>query len=351
MTKRSPLVVGISLAMLAAVSFGVTAPVVAWASRTSGSLATACLLYAGAAASALIARALGGRASVTLRRADAGRVGLIALCGAVLAPTLLVWGVHRTGALTASLLLNLEAVFTVLLAAAIHRERIGGRVWIAVTLMAAGGGALSLDAATRITGGVLGALAIAGATIAWALDNTLTQPLSDRDPLDVVGAKAALGATCTALLALALGDRWPDSTSTLVLLACGVTGYGLSLRLYILAQRRIGAARTGSVFALAPFIGALVSWGAGDRAIGIWAVASIALFAVGVALHLTEKHRHGHTHRATAHQHVHRHDDGHHLHSHEPPLHGEHSHPHHHDVLTHDHPHAHDELHHDHDHA
>ncbi|MDB4954978.1 MAG: rane protein [Myxococcales bacterium] len=350
MTKRSPLVIGVAFAIIAAVSFGITAPVVAWASHSAGSLATASLLYAGAAVSAIGARLIAKRSPNSLVRTDALRVAMIALFGAVLAPTLLVWGLHRTGALTASLMLNLEAVFTVLFAYVIQREAIGSRVWIAVTLMAAGGAALSLDAATRTAGGVIGALAVAGATIAWALDNTLTQPLSTRDPLDVVGAKAGLGATSTAILAVALHDRWPETRDTAILLACGMTGYGLSLRFYILAQRRIGAARTGSVFALAPFIGALVSWIAGERAIGTWALASIALFAIGVWLHLTEKHRHAHTHAAVEHAHLHRHDDHHHLHDHDPPVIGEHSHPHAHEPVTHDHEHhhEHDDHHHEH---
>jgi len=299
MAGRSPLLVGVALAVIAAVAFGIAAPVVGWASHGAGPIATACLLYAGAALGAIGARLVGRRAAFTLGRPDARRVVAIALLGAVIAPVLLVWGLHRTGALTASLLLNLEAIFTVVLAAAIHRERIGRRVWIAVSLMAAGGAALSLDAATHGSGGVIGALAVVGATVAWALDNTLTQPLSARDPLDVIAAKAGLGAACTAIVALAIGDPWPGTRNALVLLACGLTGYGLSLRFYLLAQRRIGAARTGSLFAIAPFVGALVAWLAGERALGTWAIASIGLLVIGVWLHLTEGHRHVHSSRVT----------------------------------------------------
>jgi drug/metabolite transporter (DMT)-like permease len=263
---------------------------------------------------------------------------------------LLVLGLHRTGALTASLLLNLEAVFTVVLAAFVRHELIARRVWVAVIAMAAGGAALALDAAAHGTGGLIGAFAVVGATLAWALDNNLTQPLSGREPFDVVAVKAGLGATLTAALALVLGDAWPDLASTLVLLACGATAYGLSLALYILAQRRIGAARTGSVFALAPFIGALVAWLAGERTLGMWAFASIPLFGFGVYLHLSEQHRHTHHHAAEDHDHRHRHDDGHHDHAHAPPFTGEHAHPHHHHAADHEHPHVHDDVHHTHSH-
>jgi drug/metabolite transporter (DMT)-like permease len=323
--------------------FGVSAPVIAWASRDAGVITTACLLYAGAALIGGVART---RRPFTLHRADMPRVIAIAGCGAVIAPLLLVAGLHRTGALTASLLLNLEAVFTVILAALVRREFVAGRVWIAVAMMAAGGAALALDTSGN-TSGLIGACAVIGATLAWALDNTLTAPMSDREPFDVVAVKAGIGAAVTAAIALATGDPWP--AHVVVLLATGATAYGLSLALYILAQRRIGAARTGSVFALAPFIGALVAWLAGERAIGVYALASIPLFGIGVWLHLTEQHRHAHHHPAEDHDHVHRHDDGHHDHSHDPPVTGEHAHPHHHHAADHTHAHVHD-AHHAHEH-
>jgi drug/metabolite transporter (DMT)-like permease len=343
---RSPIVVGVLTAIAAAVMFGVATPVIAWAGR--GVFATACLLYAGAALVGVGARVVRGRPA-SLGRTDLPRLAVIALCGAAIAPVLLVVGLQRTGALTASLLLNLEAVFTVLIAA--RRETIGPRVWIAVAAMASGGAALSLDAAARGTGGVIGALAVAGATLAWAIDNNLTQPLSARDPLDIVAAKASLGAALTGVLALVTGDPWPAPTRVLVLLACGAFANGVSLALYILAQRWIGAARTGSVFALAPFLGAVVAWLAGERTLGAWAFAAIALFGFGVWLHLSEQHRHDHHHAAVEHEHAHRHDDGHHLHPHDPPVDGEHTHAHRHAAIDHDHPHEHGDPHHAHDHA
>jgi hypothetical protein len=125
-----------------------------------------------------------------------------------------------------------------------------------------------------------------------------------------------------------------------VLVACGATGYGASLYLYLLAQRRIGAGRTGSVFALAPFIGAALAWALGAGHAGWFAVAATGLFVLGVYLHASERHGHRHTHEPTDHEHMHRHDDGHHTHAHEPPVAGEHSHRHRHDHVEHDHDHA-----------
>ncbi|MFT3697975.1 MAG: DMT family transporter [Kofleriaceae bacterium] len=312
---RSPIVVGVLVAIAAAVLFGIGAPVIAWAGQGVGAFATACLLYAGAA----IVGWARWRGSMT--KQDLPRLSIIAVCGAAIAPALLVIGLQRAGALTASLLLNLEAIFTVVIAAAVTREHVAKRVWLAVVIMAAGGAALSFDAAEHGTGGVIGALAVIGATLAWALDNNLTAPLSSREPFDVVASKATLGAALTGIAAVIARDSWPSLAHLAALLACGATAYGISLALYITAQRRIGAARTGSVFALAPFIGASIAWMLGERALGVWALVAIALFVLGVYLHVSEQ--------LLVHTHLHRHGDGEdHSHTHDPPFIGEHSHEH-----------------------
>jgi len=333
-------------AILAALSFGVTAPLVARAA--AGPLSTAALLYTGAAASSLV-RVRRVRTGARFERRHALRLVAIALVGAGLAPTLLSWGLVRVGGTTGSLLLNMEGVFTVLLAWLCYREPIGKRVAAALTLMTCGGLVLSLGAAADTRFSALGALAVLGATLCWGIDNTLSQRLSQLDPLKIVGVKATLGASLTAATAVIAGDRWPRSPQLLVLLACGATGYGLSLRLYLVAQRRIGAARTGSIFALAPFVGAGFALLLGERGAGLSVAAASAFFAAGLWLHLTERHQHVHVHGAIDHDHPHRHDDGHHDHVHSPPFFGEHSHPHHHDRLEHEHDHLPD-VHHDHAH-
>lgn len=346
---RSPIANGVFLALVAAIAFGVTTPIVAWAGQHLGAFTTAALLYAGASVAALLARLVWKSSQPRLRRGDFGRVLLVALVGGALAPTLLAWGLQRSGATLGALLLNLEAVFTVLLARAIYREPIGLRVALALAVMVSGGAALAIDVWQEATWGLLGVLAVAGATAAWATDNTLTRPLAERDPLDVVAAKGAIGATITGAIAFAIGEPRPGLAPVLALLACGASGYGISLRLYLVAQRRIGAARTASVFALAPFIGAGLAYTLGDRHAGAWTLAAAGLFGIGVYLHATERHRHAHVHEPTEHDHVHRHDDGHHTHSHDPPVVGEHAHPHHHERTEHTHDHAPD-VHHHHSH-
>jgi drug/metabolite transporter (DMT)-like permease len=337
--STNPISKGSAFAILAALSFGVTAPLVQRFGRGAGPVPTAVLLYFGAALATVgPRRAFGEEAPV--RRAHAPRLFWVAVLGAVMAPIALAWGLQHASATSASLLLNFEAVFTVLLGRLFFGEHMGTRVTLAVTLMVLAGTCLVLAGRTDVGGVGWGAIAIVLATLCWAMDNALTKPLADLDPTEVVRWKAALGAALGLGLSLALRQHFPDGISAIALLACGATGYGASLRLYLLAQRRIGAARTGSIFAVAPFAGAVAAWAMGDHAAPVPTLAAAVLFGVGIYLHLTEKHAHLHTHDPVEHEHAHRHDDGHHDHLHDPPFEGEHSHPHRHDERTHAHAHA-----------
>jgi drug/metabolite transporter (DMT)-like permease len=345
----SPIAYGVLLAVAAAVAFGLTTPVIAWAGTDAGPLTTASLLYAGAVVAALAMRIRRKPSGSRLGRGDLPRVVAIAVAGAAIAPTCLAWGLTRAGATAGSLVLNFEAVLTVLLAWLLYREPLGRRVIVAVVVMAAAGTLLALDASARSTTGLLGAIAVTAATVCWAIDNTLMRPLAERDPLHVIAAKGALGAALTGTIALVRGEPTPQLATIAALVACGATGYGVSLRLYLLAQRRIGAARTGSVFALAPFVGAGIAWILGDRDATILTAVAAGGFGIGVYLHISEQHGHTHVHEPTEHEHAHRHDDGHHDHDHDPPVLGEHTHRHAHARRAHSHEHAPD-VHHDHSH-
>jgi drug/metabolite transporter (DMT)-like permease len=334
-----PMSAGGGLALLSAVAFGATTPFVQRFGRGLGPFTTATLLYGGAAVlSALPARAR--RDASALRARDTPRLAIVALLGAVVAPVALAWGLQRTSGVSASLLLNLEAVFTVLLARALWAEPIGARAGGALLAMTAGGALLVAGGATSGTAAPAGALAVVVATFAWAADNAVGRPLADRDPGRVVLVKGTFGACASGLLARLLGEPWPAPEATVGLLLCGALGYGASLTLYLRAQRAIGAARTGSIFAVAPFVGAGLAWALGQRAAGSTTFAAGALFVAGVWLHLTEGHEHEHAHGAIEHDHAHSHHDHHHDHVHEtyPP--GEHAHPHRHDPVTHVHPHG-----------
>lgn len=346
---RPPITAGVMLAVGAAIAFGVTTPLIARFGSDAGPLGTAALLYAGAAALSLATRRVARSSGRALTRAALPKLLRIAFFGAVLAPTLLVWGLSRAGATASSLVLNFEAIFTVVLARIVFREHVGRRSALAAFVMLVGGFLVGIDRAHGFERTQLvGLLAVLGATASWAYDNTVTRGLAEENPVDVVAAKGTLGALATAGLAVALGEPMPSFAHALALLACGAMGYGSSLRLYLLAQRRVGAVRTGSVFALGPFLGAALGWLLDRQGGALTGFAAVA-FALGVALHLTERHSHAHVHAPLEHEHAHRHDDGHHDHVHDPPFDGEHSHPHHHKERTHAHPHAPD-THHQHRH-
>lgn len=344
----NPVLRGALLALLAAALFGLSTPLVQRFGQGLGPFITAALLYAGAALVATLQRRA-AHAEAPLRRDDVPRLLAMAGMGAVIGPVALAWGLQRTSGASASLMLTLEAVFTAVLAWRWYGEVLDGRVKTAVALLLAGGALLVIDQGLSSQVQLLGLLAVAVATVAWGVDNTLSRGVADRDPGQVVLVKAVLGAGATTALALAWGEALPPWPAALALLAVGATGYGLSLRFYLLAQRHFGAARTGSVFAFAPFIGVLGAFALGERSASGLLWAGGAWMVIGVLIHLAEDHAHAHDHEALAHEHAHTHSDGHHNHTHEPMPSGSHSHPHHHSPLSHTHPHAPD-LHHQHRH-
>lgn len=336
------------LALLAAALFGVSTPLVQKLGLGLGPFTTAALLYAGATLiGALLRKPVEKEARVL--RSDLPRLLAVGFFGAVIGPVGMAWGLQRTSGTGASLMLTLEALFTAVLAWRFYGETMDRRVWVAVLLLLAGGVTLVVDQSQSGSNQMLGLLAVMAATAAWGMDNSLSRPLSDRDPGQVVMAKAVLGASLTACLAVMFGEPLPKWGTGVGLMAVGATGYGLSLRFYLLAQRAFGVARTGSVFAFAPFIGAALAFMLGDRS-GGWGLAlGGVLMLVGVLVHLAESHAHEHEHDAMEHEHAHSHDDGHHDHVHDPMPIGPHSHLHRHEATRHSHAHVPD-LHHLHGH-
>lgn len=345
---RFPALRGAGLALLAAGLFGISTPLLQRAGARVGPFTTAALLYAGAAlVGAVLRQPVASEAA--LRRSDCPRLAAMALFGAAIGPAALAWGLQHTSATSGSLMLTLEALFTALLARLLYHETMDRRIWTALLLLLGGSVVLVIDAGSGGRVAALGLASVLLATAAWGVDNTLSRGLAERDPAQVVLTKGALGAVITLTAALALQEPLPSAAAGMALLAIGATGYGLSLRLYLLAQRAFGAARTGSVFAFAPFIGAAVAVALGDRSPSAATAAGGALMLAGVVLHLSESHAHEHVHEMLEHEHAHVHDDGHHDHPHVPMPTGAHSHWHRHEPGRHAHPHVPD-VHHSHRH-
>ena len=327
------------LALLAAALFGLSTPLVQRFGAGLGPFTTAALLYLGAAVVALVSRQHASK-EAPLTRSDMPRLLAMAATGAVIGPVALAWGLQRTSGASASLMLTLEALFTAVLAWRWYGEAMDKRVTTAMLLLLAGGVLLVLEQGLAGQVQLLGLLAVMVATAAWGVDNTLSRGVAERDPGQVVWVKALLGCVATLTLAWLMGEPLPAWGAALALLSIGASGYGLSLRFYLLAQRAFGAGRTGSVFAFAPFIGVLGAFALGDRSASAFMLAGGALMVWGIVLHLSETHEHEHEHMALEHEHAHTHDDGHHDHPHEVMPTGPHSHWHQHLPVRHSHPHV-----------
>lgn len=288
-------------------------------------------------------------AEAPLRRADLPWLALVVMSGGVIGPLLLMIGLTTTAASTSALLLNLEGLATMAIAWMVFRENVDRRLLLGAAAILAGAVILSWQGGP--TGLGLGALAITGACLAWGIDNNLTRKLSAADPVQIALIKGLAAGAVNLGLALAIGARMPPLTTTLAAGLIGLLGYGVSLVMFVLALRHLGAARTGAYFSTAPFIGAGLAIAMFGEPITLQLLAASALMIVGVALHLMEAHEHPHSHEALDHEHRHTHD-AHHQHEHaagDPP--GEpHSHPHRHTPLTHTHAHYPD-LHHRHGHG
>lgn len=270
--------------------------------------------------------------------------------GGVLGPLALMFGLTRTSGAMASLLLNLEAVLTAVIAWVIFKENADRRIVLGMLAIVAGGAVLSWSGGDAETNDWFGPLAIVVACLCWAIDNNLTRRVSASDALFVAGAKGAVAGTANVGLAFVLGANLPAGQILFGTLVVGLLGYGISLVLFVLALRGLGAARTGAYFSTAPFIGAAVSLVVlGESTSAAFWIAA-ALMAWGVWLHLTEHHEHEHVHEPMEHSHRHVHDE-HHRHAHTFAWTGDepHEHWHRHEATVHKHPHFPD-IHHRHSH-
>lgn len=333
---KPPLPVGVGVALMAAALFGLSTPFAKMLLGHTAPVLLAGLLYLGSGVGlSVLFFARRTAAEAPLSRVDLPWLSGAILVGGIIAPVLLMLGLTHTPASSASLLLNLEGVFTSLLAWFVFKENFDRRIFLGMALIVAGGVVLSWQGTGHLSL-PLGSIAVAGACLCWGIDNNLTQKVSASNPYQVAAIKGAVAGTVNLALALLLGARLPPFPSVGGALLVGFLGYGLSLAFFVLALRHVGTARTGAYFSLAPFVGAVVSVLLLHEPVGpLFFVA-----AVGVWLHLTERHEHEHHHVRMAHTHRHVHDE-HHQHAHAPGVHPTepHTHEHVHEPLTHMHPH------------
>jgi len=335
---------GVLRCLLAAALFGAAAPA---ASQLAGSVPTftlAGLLYMGAAMAV---------APTVLRQPPTSRAirhewrpaTIAVVAGGAVGPVLLMAGLARTSAASASILLNAELVATVVLAALFFREHLGARILVSAMLITVAGSLLAWEPGATVDAG---ALFVIGASAAWGLDNCVTARIEHLVPEHVVALKGLVagGANLTIGLVITGWGAPTDLTEVVAALVVGATGYGLSITLWVKGARDLGAARAQALFAVAPFIGAALAWTVLDEALSGVQLLAAAIAGAGIAVSFRSGHEHDHHHHAMVHEHEHAHDDEHHDHDDAP---GRHTHRHAHGHRVHTHAHVPD-LHHRHDH-
>jgi drug/metabolite transporter (DMT)-like permease len=346
--RKAPLI-----ALAAAAFFGLSTPLAKMLLDGVSPWLLAGLLYLGSGLglSILIAvrKATGaGQGEAGLSRADLPWLAGTILFGGILGPVLLMQGLALTDAASASLLLNLEAVFTLVIAWVVFREHVDRRLFAGAAAIVAG--ALLLSWQGKLGALSWGAALIALACLSWGIDNNLTRKISAADPYILAAVKGLAAGSVNTVLGFASGATLPSAGSIAGGMALGFVSYGLGLVLFIIALRDLGTARTGAYYGTAPFVGAVAAVILLGTPVTLLLAAAGVFMAVGAWLHLAERHAHLHSHEVLEHAHRHIHDE-HHQHNHlpgDPP--GEpHSHPHRHEPMTHKHPHYPD-LHHQHGH-
>ena len=350
--EMSGMRIGILLALLSAILFGASTPLAKTMLVGVDPWMMAGLLYLGAgiglAGIHLARNALRlPDVEAPLRRADLPWIAGVIAAGGILGPLFLMVGLAATDAASASLLLNVEGLATMGIAWLVFRENVDRRLLLGAAAILAGVALLSWQGRMSLEWGTV--LVIA-ACMCWGIDNNLTRKLSSADPVRIAMLKGLVAGTVNLTLALAQGAALPRMGVILAAAVLGFVGYGISLALFVLGLRHLGAARTGASFSLAPFIGAMISLIWLQEPLTVCLVVAGGLMALGLWLHLTECHVHTHEHATLEHEHRHSHDD-HHQHTHGPDdAPGEpHSHWHRHTPLLHRHPHYPD-LHHRHGH-
>ncbi|WP_026036581.1 DMT family transporter [Limnohabitans sp. Rim47] len=342
----------VGVALGAAALFGVSTPLAKWLVGEVQPLLLGGLLYLGSGLGLALMRLWRERGwpASGLSPYEWPWLAAAILFGGVLGPVALMFGLTQTSGSVASLLLNLEAVLTAVLAWLVFKENADRRVVLGMLAIVAGGVVLSWPTGQMAASDGLGPAAIALACLCWAIDNNLTRKVSASDALFIASTKGLIAGGVNTAIALALGLSWPDSSTLLGIIVVGLLGYGVSLVWFVMALRGLGAARTGAYFSTAPFMGAAVAvLFLGETTSPLFWLAS-ALMGLGVWLHLSERHDHEHTHEPLEHTHQHRHDE-HHQHAHDFAWDGEepHSHGHAHQALMHKHLHFPD-IHHRHGH-
>ena len=282
---------GIFLAIAAASLYAINAPLSKLLLEFVPPTLMAGLLYLGAGIGMLgiaLTRCLRGNAKQQpLTRAELPFTLAMILLD-IAAPISLLFGLRACSAASASLLGNFEIVATALIALLLFRERISLRLWLGI-------GFVTLSCLLLTVGDIgslrfsAGSLLVLLACVCWGLENNCTRRLSGKDPLQIVLLKGIFSGGTSLVIGLLIGERPATLWSVLAVLCVGFIAYGMSIFLYVYAQRTLGAARTGAYYAVAPFIGALLSLLLFREIPGASFLIALALMVIGAFLCASDK--------------------------------------------------------------
>jgi len=296
--------ISVFYALGAALLFGASTPFAKMLVGNMPPLLLAGLFYAGSGIGLVVTRLIrdGGWQSPQLKSSEWSWLLGAILFGGVLAPVALMTGLTSVSGSTASLLLNLESVLTALLAWVVFKEHTDKRMVLGMAAIVVGSVLLAMtsdgNASQAISprGSLWGITLIAVACLCWAIDNNLTRNVSSSDALFIASSKGWVAGAVNIGLAFYWGASMPEWRMTLATMTVGFFGYGISLVLFVLALRGLGTARTGAYFSFAPFAGTALSLVLlNEPTTPLFWLATL-LMAVGVWLHLTERHEHEHEH-------------------------------------------------------
>ena len=314
---------GVIRCLLAAVLFGAAAPAASVLAGDMPTLALAGLLYLGAAL-AVLPFVVRGRPDAAALRAGWRPLSLAVVFGGALGPALLVSGLARVPAATASLLLNFELVATMAIAAVVFRENLSRPLVASAGLVGIAGVLLVWQPGVAID---LGGLFVIAACGCWGIDNSVTARIDQLSPEQIAFAKGSVAGSVNLVLGLGLATSMHiELRQVPVALLVGALGYGVSITLWVKGARDLGAARGQLIFAAAPFIGAVLSWTVLHESVALVQLIAVPIAAAGVGLSLRTSHAHTHRHVAVDHEHEHSHDDEHHPHTHPDEFTGRHTH-------------------------
>lgn len=184
-------------------------------------------------------------------------IGMIVLD--ILAPIFLMLGIKYGTAANASLLGNFEIVATTLIACLAFKEAVSKRLWAAIGMITLSSILLSFEGAGSFRFSY-GSVLVLLATACWGLENNCTRSISDKSTYEIVVLKGVFSGGGAFVIALISGEKLPEIRYILPAMLLGFVAYGMSIFLYIRAQRDLGAAKTSAYYAVAPFVGAFLSF-------------------------------------------------------------------------------------------